>query len=150
MIVLLLRDGGLVLLELGDSVLIVALAKQPPKQKLRPHDAMNGRGGVVSNGACGVGLRGWFGLTFVTLGDAFDVYGDLSEVPRGAALYQRHARCQADAIDVAPRGQVVERVEHQCEFGEELGAKGVVLDVCAHAYVKQINSIQNNKYYKHC
>ena len=57
----------------------------------------------------------------------------LPQVPCGAALHQGHPRSQAQAVDVAPRLQVVQPAQHQGEAAEEVEAKLGVLDIALHA-----------------
>lgn len=54
---------------------------------------------------------------------------DLAVEPCGAALYQRHIRCQTHPVDMAPRVQVIQRIKDDTETREPVDVELAVLDV---------------------
>ena len=54
----------------------------------------------------------------------------LSQVASSARFYKRRARRQAQAVDVPPRFQVIQPIQYQVEFAEEVYAVLRFFDVC--------------------
>jgi len=102
------------------QVRLVLGAEAQVKQVLGPHQAVHRLLGGGANGAVGVDLLGWLGLALEALRLTLLDDRHLAEVPCAAGLKQGALGGEAEAVDVAPRVQVVQGVHHGIESADEL------------------------------
>mmetsp|Transcript_23308 Transcript_23308/g.68451 ORF Transcript_23308/g.68451 Transcript_23308/m.68451 type:complete len:596 (-) Transcript_23308:61-1848(-) len=111
------------------EVCLLAPEELLEEQLLGPRDAMDRLVRVVSDRADRVRLLRRRRVALVALRLALDDRAHLPEVALRAALDERDAAGEADAVDVAARVDIVERVEHDGEGFEEVERVGLRLDV---------------------
>jgi len=105
--------------------------RRVPKQQLEelfgPHHAMHGLVRGAANGANGVHFLGGLGLALVASRLPFRDHERLAVEARGAGFDQGLRGGQAQAVHVAARVDIVERVEHAGKLLEVLEPKLLLL-----------------------
>lgn len=107
----------------------VRLAAIPQQVALSPNNAVYRLAGRAPDCANGERLGGLLGTTVIASGYALLDDLDLSVEPCRPTLYQRYVRRQAHLVDMAPRLEVVQRVENEVETPEKRHSKLRVLDI---------------------